>query len=276
MKAIVEQYAKGQFIIDRPEVIISEKYFKINIEAGTQYEGSFTVESKNKNKIKGLVYDSRYLLRFEDHSFIAKKFTVKYSLDATCLEAGQKFSGHINVVTDGGEFTLPYDINIVQSCVKYHDERVDDLFKFASLAERNWSDATRLFVNDDFRRTFIDKEINMKKVYESLLESRSVNQAMEEFLVLVSKKRTVTLSVPKAKLDIAMPSETESINIDISKNTWGYTYSEIRSDSEFIIPSRKTISAKDFTGNVCSLPVYISPEHVPDGENTGRFIIENI
>ncbi len=276
MKAIVEQYAKGQFIIDRPEVIISEKYFKINIEAGTQYEGSFTVESKNKNKIKGLVYDSRYLLRFEDHSFIAKKFTVKYSLDATCLEAGQKFSGHINVVTDGGEFTLPYDINIVQSCVKYHDERVDDLFKFASLAERNWSDATKLFVNDDFRRTFIDKEINMKKVYESLLESRSVNQAMEEFLVLVSKKRTVTLSVPKAKLDIAMPSETESINIDISKNTWGYTYSEIRSDSEFIIPSRKTISAKDFTGNVCSLPVYISPEHVPDGENTGRLIIENI
>ncbi len=276
MKAIVEQYAKGQFIIDRPEVIISEKYFKINIEAGTQYEGSFTVESKNKNKIKGLVYDSRYLLRFEDHSFIAKKFTVKYSLDATCLEAGQKFSGHINVVTDGGEFTLPYDINIVQSCVKYHDERVDDLFKFASLAERNWSDATKLFVNDDFRRTFIDKEINMKKVYESLLESRSVNQAMEEFLVLVSKKRTVTLSVPKAKLDIAMPSETESINIDISKNTWGYTYSEIRSDSEFIIPSRKTISAKDFTGNVCSLPIYISPEHVPDGENTGRLIIENI
>ena len=30
MKAIVEQYAKGQFRIDRPEVVISEKYFKIN------------------------------------------------------------------------------------------------------------------------------------------------------------------------------------------------------------------------------------------------------
>ncbi|MCR4846772.1 MAG: DUF5717 family protein [Eubacterium sp.] len=276
MKAIVEQYAKGQFKIDRPEVIISETSFKLNIEAGTLYEGSFSVKSTNDFPIKGIVYDSRYLLRFEDHSFISKDFTVKYTYDATCLEPGQNFRGHINVITDGGEWRLPYEINIVQPCVRHYDERIDDLFKFASLAERNWNDAARLFVQDDFRRTFIDKETVIKKTYESLLESRSVNQAMEEFLVLVSKKRTVTLSVPKAKLDIEMPTETESITVDISKNTWGYTFSEIRSDSEFIIPSKKTISAKDFNGNVCSLKVFISPEHVPEGENSGKLIIENI
>ncbi len=276
MKAIVEQYAKGQFKVERPEVFISETEFRMNIEAGTIYEGQFQVESLNDYPIKGMVYDSRYLLRFEDHSFISKNFTVKYSFDATCLEAGQNIRGHINIITDGGEWRIPYDINIVQPCVKHHDERIDDLFKFASLAERNWNDAARLFVNDDFRRTFINKEPILKNTYESLLESRSVNQAMEEFLVLVSKKRTVTLSVPKAKLDIAMPTETESISVDITKNTWGYTFSEIRSDSEFIIPAKKTISAKDFTGNVCSLQVFISPEHVPEGENSGRLIIENI
>ena len=276
MKAIVEQYAKGQFKVDRPDVFISVSQFSINIEAGTLYEGSFMVESLNDYPIKGMVYDSRYVLRFEDHSFISKSFTVKYSFDATCLEAGQNFRGHINVITDGGEYRLPYDISIVQPCVKHLDEKIDDLFKFASLAERNWNDAAKLFVNDDFRRTFIDKDIILKKTYESLLDSRSVNQAMEEFLVLVSKKRTVTLSVPKAKIDIAMPSETESITVEISKNTWGYTFSEIRSDSEFIIPSKKTISAKDFNGNVCSLKVFISPEHVPDGENSGKLIIENI
>jgi len=276
MKAIVEQYAKGRHIVERPEVAISEKYFKINIEAGVVYEGSFTIESKNNYRIKGMVYDSRYLLRFEDHNFVSKKFVVKYSFDASCLEAGQSFSGHINVITDGGEFILPYDINIVQPCIKYHDTKIDDLFKFANLAEKNWSDAARFFVSDDFRRTFINGETSIKKIYESLLESRSVNQAMEEFLVLVSKKRTVTLSVDRARLEINMPSETQSVNIDISKNTWGYTYSEIHSDSEFIIPSKKTISSKDFVANVCSLPVYISPEHVPDGENTGHLIIENI
>ena len=276
MKAIVEQYAKGKFKVDRPDVIISERSFKISIEAGTVYEGSFIVESANEFPIKGMVYDSRYLLRFENHNFISRRHEVTYSFDATCLEAGQNYRGHINVITDGGEFRLPYDISIVRPCVKYHDEKIDDLFKFASLAERNWGDAARLFVNDDFKRTFIEKETTIKKIYENLLESRSVNQAMEEFLVLVSKKRTVTLSVSKPKLDIAMPRETESITIDISKNTWGYTFSEIKSDSEFIIPSKKTISAKDFNGNVCPLKVFISPEHVPEGENSGKLIIENI
>ena len=276
MKAIVEQYAKGEFRIDRPEVAISRHNFKMSIEAGTIYEGSFTVESLNRFPIKGMVYDSRYLLRFESHSFISRKFSVRYSFDATCLEAGQNFRGHINVITDGGEFRLPYEISILPPCVTGGNERIDDLFKFASLAERNWSEAARLFVNDDFRRTFINREPHLKLVYESLLDSSSVDQAMEEFLVLVHKKRTVTLSTDKSRLDLIMPAEMESIEIQLSKNTWGYTRSESRSNAEFIIPAKKSITSADFTANTCSLQVYISPEHVPDGENSGLLTIENI
>ena len=33
MKAIVEHYAKGEFQVDRPEVAISEKFLKLNIES---------------------------------------------------------------------------------------------------------------------------------------------------------------------------------------------------------------------------------------------------
>ena len=276
MKGIVEQYAKGEFVIDRPEVTISEKNFKLNIEAGTVYEGSFVVESKNEFPIKGMVYDSRYILRFETHTFVSRRFEVKYSFDATCLEAGQNYRGHINVVTDGGEFKIPYDIDIVMPCVWSFGNKIDDLFKFASLAENNWSDAAKIFVHDDFKRTFINREPLIKQIYESLLESQSVNQAMEEFLVLVHKKRAVTLSVAKAKMDMDMPDELSKVIINVSKNTWGYTHSEVRSDSEFIIPAKKSIAASDFNGNLCGLEVYISPEHVPEGENSGKLIIENI
>ncbi len=276
MKAIVEQYAKGEFHIDRPDVHISKQSFKLSIEAGTIYEDAFTVESRNKYPIKGMVYDSRYLLRFESHSFISRRFEVRYSFDATCLEAGQNFRGHINVITDGGEFRLPYDISIVPPCVSCGSERIDDLFKFAALAERNWPEATRLFMSDDFRRTFINREPHLKQIYESLLDSRSVEQAMEEFLVLVHKKRTVTLSTDKAKLELVMPAEMESVNIRLTKNTWGYTRSEIRSNAEFIIPSKKSITSADFMANTCELQVFISPEHVPDGENSGKLFVENI
>ena len=111
MKAIVEHYAKGEFQVDRPEVAISEKFLKLNIESGTLYEGVFTVNSTNDHVIKAMVYDSRYMLRFNQHTFIAKNFDVGFTFDATCLEAGKNYKGHISVITDGGEFKILYDID---------------------------------------------------------------------------------------------------------------------------------------------------------------------
>jgi hypothetical protein len=156
MKAIVEHYAKGEFQVDRPEVAISEKFLKLNIESGTLYEGVFTVNSTNDHVIKAMVYDSRYMLRFNQHTFIAKNFDVGFTFDATCLEAGKNYKGHISVITDGGEFKILYDIDITTPYVKYGDQKIDDLFKFATLAESNWAEAARVFVRDDFKRTFIN------------------------------------------------------------------------------------------------------------------------
>ena len=129
MKGIVEHYAKGEFLVDRPKVEISEEFLKLNIESGTMYEGSFHVSSTNDHIIKAVVYDSRYMLRFENHTFISRKFDVNYSFDATCLEPGKNYKGHISIITDGGEFKIMYDIEVIPPCVKAGEERIDDLFK---------------------------------------------------------------------------------------------------------------------------------------------------
>lgn len=276
MKGIVEHYAKGEFRVDRPEVVISEQFIKLNIESGTEYTGSFNVSCTNDHIIKAMVYDSRYMLRFETHTFISRKFDVKYTFDATCLEAGKNYKGHISVITDGGEFKIMYDIDIVTPYVKHGEQKIDDLFKFATLAESSWSEAAKVFVRDDFKRTFIDKDPVVKQIYASLMESHSVNQALEEFLVYVHKKRALTLSVSKAKINVEMPTELSKISINVSKNTWGYTNSTVRSLVDFIIPSRKNITSSDFYGNMFSLDVLISPENVPEGVTSGRLVIENI
>ncbi|MGN0436179.1 MAG: DUF5717 family protein [Wujia sp.] len=276
MKGIVEHYAKGEFRIDRPEVVISEDFLKLNIESGTVYEGSFNVASTNDHVIKAMVYDNRYLLRFDNHTFINRRFEVKYTFDATCLEPGKNYKGHISIITDGGEFKIPYEIEIVPSYVKYGDQKIDDLFKFATLAESNWGEAARVFTRDDFKRTFIDKDVMVKQIYASLLESQSVNQALEEFLVYVHKKRALTLSVAKAKINVEMPTELSKIAVNINKNTWGYTNSTVKSNAEFLLPSRRNILSSDFCGNMFALEVLISPENVPDGVTSGKIVIENI
>ena len=137
MKRIVEHYAKGEFQLDRPEVEISEQFLKLNIETGTTYTGSFRVTSPNDHVIKAMVYDSRYMIRFDNHTYINRKFDVTYTFDATCLEAGKNYKGHISIISDGGEYKIPYDIDITTPYVKYGDQKIDDLFKFATLAESN-------------------------------------------------------------------------------------------------------------------------------------------
>lgn len=276
MKGIVEHYAKGEFQVDRPEVVISEEFLKLNIESGTVYEGTFNVSSTNDHVIKAMVYDSRYMLRFDNHTYINKKFDVTYTFDATCLEAGKNYKGHISVITDGGEYKIMYDIDIVPPYVKYGNQKIDDLFKFATLAESNWSEAAKVFVRDDFKRTFINKDTVVRHIYASLLESHSVNQALEEFLVYVHKKRALTLSVAKAKINIEMPVERARISINVSKNTWGYTNTIVKSQADFIIPAKKSIQSSDFCGNMYTLDVQIVPENIPEGVNSGKIIFENI
>lgn len=275
MKGIVEQYARGEFKVDRPEVDISDGKIELNIEAGTVYDGQFTVNSKNSCAVKLMVYDSRYILDFKRHTFVGKKNTVAYSFDARGIEQGKSFKGHINVITDGGEFIIPYHISVVAPYIQVEDRKIEDLFQFASYAEGNWEDAIRIFGSEDFVRTFIGDDENLQRIYDTLGLSLSINQAMEEFLVYTHKKRALTLSAAQDDLLVEMPQELVRASVTINKNTWGYTRTSIASDCDFLIPETTTLKGDMFDGNSFELTFLIDPQKIHDGENAGCIYIWN-
>lgn len=275
MKGIVEQYARGEFKVDRPQIAISVSKIELNIEAGTVHEGLFTVDSENNCPVKLMVYDSRYILDFKSHTFVGRKNKVYYSFDARGLEQGKSFKGHINIITDGGEFVVPYHISIIAPYIKTENRKLEDLFQFASYAEENWEDAIRIFGSEDFVRTFIGRDEKLLRVYESLGLSLSIGQAMEEFLVYTHKKRALTLSVAQDDLLIEMPTELVRASVAITKNTWGYTDTNIASDCDFIIPETTKLKWNSFDGNTFELTFLIDPQRIHDGESTGYIYIWN-
>lgn len=275
MKGIVEQYAKGEFNVDRPLIDISIAKLEENIEAGTLFKGSFKVKSTNDRPIKLMVYDSRYLIDFESHTFIGKNNTVNYSFDARGLERGKSFKGNINIITDGGEFRIPYSISIVVPFIEIEGKKLEDLFQFAALAEEDPELAIKIFGSEEFVRTFISNDENLKRVYDTLNMSLSINQAMEEFLVYTHKKRVLTLTAAQKEILIEMPSELVRATVSINKNTWGYTNTQITSDCDFLIPEKNRITGKDFEGNTFNLDFLIDPFKIPDGVNTGYLCFYN-
>ena len=52
MKGIVEQYARGEFNVERPDIDISIAKLELAVEAGSIFQGTFKVVSKNDVPIK--------------------------------------------------------------------------------------------------------------------------------------------------------------------------------------------------------------------------------
>ena len=145
MKGIVEQYARGEFNVERPDIDISIAKLELAVEAGSIFQGTFKVVSKNDVPIKLMVYDSRYLFDFKSHTFVGRRNTVAFSFDARGIEEGKSFKGHINIITDGGEYKIPYSVEVVPPYVLVEDKRIEDLFQFATFAEEHWDVAVQIF-----------------------------------------------------------------------------------------------------------------------------------
>lgn len=276
MKEKVEQYAKGEFDVNRPQVVVSVDHLQLNIEAGSVYHGAIDIHTENNCRIKGMIYDSRYLFKIEPHNFIGKAQTVELTFDAAKWEKGEHLSGVLYLVTDGGEFRVPYEIEITAPAIETSIGCLGDMFQFASLAESNWGEAVRIFTSQEFVRAFLTGDPMYTRVYESLTRSLSASQAMEEFLIYTHKKRSLSLEVTDRKQQLSYHTEAEKHAITVTKNTWGYLNAEVRSTARFLQPIKKYISSEDFVGNKYSLDYMVFPEYMEEGGSSGQIIIENI
>lgn len=276
MKQKVEQYAQGEFQMVRPKVKLSVSNLKLKVEAGSVYEGRFVIESENDCPIKGMVYDSAYQLRFQIHAFVARKQEIIYRFDATRMEAGTFQNGTVYVITDGGEFQVPYELEIVRPYLESTQGNITDMFQMAKLAESQWEEAVRIYESEKFHQTLAKEEPMYDKIYKSLGKGLSANQALEEFLVYTHKKRALTLGVETKQVHIACPKAIEKHVLQLDKNTWGYTRARISTNAKFILLPKTNITVEDFEENTCQLEYMIDPAYLQDGMHTGEIIIENV
>ena len=276
MKEKVEQYAKGECNVKRPQVVVSTERLQLNIEAGSVYQGTVEAQSVNDQRMKGMVYDNRYLFKIEPHNFIGKSQRIDLTFDASKWERGEKLTGVIYLVTDGGEFRIPYEIEITVPVVETSIGELSDMFQFASLAEGNWNEAVRIFASPEFKRTFLEREPMYTKVYESLTKSLSASQAMEEFLTYAHKKRSLFLDVAERKQQLPFLDQPEKHSFLVTRNIWGYLNAEIHSDVRFLQPLKRYLCTEDFIGNKFQLEYMVLPEYMEEGPNLGHITIENV
>lgn len=276
MKSKVEQYAKGDFYVEYPEVKFSKNYLQLKIEAGSTYTGTITVTSENDVPMKMMVYDDAYLLHLSDHSIIGRKGEIEFTFSGMNKKRGSVYDGNIRVIGNGMETAIPYNIEIVAPFIDVDRIAIEDLMKFSALAETEWNKALDIFYSDEFEKTLLQGRQDYIEAYRSLLESLDRNQALEEFLVYIHKKRALALQVEHDRFQYSFPKMREEHELILKKNTWGYCRMKVYSDCKFITLHQSEICSMDFEGDTGVIRYTLDPDYLDQEQLiTGHIILEN-
>ena len=110
MRAKLEQIAAGKIEFDRPVVSLSDSVITLSCKPGEKAEGSFTLFADRP--IKGMAYASTSRMTLDHPSFHSRAARLFFSFDARGFWGGEEIEGEFCIVTEAGEFKLPYTVRV--------------------------------------------------------------------------------------------------------------------------------------------------------------------
>jgi hypothetical protein len=273
LKDKVERLAKGVFEYESPGILLSEEELVITVDAGKVYSGSFTIKNSKNTPIKGILYSSSELFCLEQSSFTDRENVIGYSFYGNNMNPLETVQGEVCIVSDCGEILLPFTVTIEAPYLNSSIGKIKDLFNFTNLAKTDTAEAIKLFKSQEFKQILIHHDIKFLLLYQNIIKSRSISQAMEEFLIAIRKKLSINLTVDKTALHYELMNESIMDKVTLSKDNWGYAEIRVTSDTPFLIPEHKIIWADNFVGNTYPLEFVLNPACMRTGNNYGRLLL---
>jgi hypothetical protein len=276
VKEKIEQLAKGIFKYEQPKILLSEEFIDITVETGSTYQGSFTINNEEGSKMKGVLYSSSRFLCLETDKFIGEKTSIRYHFVADYLTAGEEFKEEISIITDCGEIRIPVTITVEAPYCDTSLGKMKDLFQFANLAMSNWTEAKQVFKSEKFGKIieYYDKQYLL--LYQSLVKSSSISQALDEFLVATHKKVAIEICVKTKDLSYEAGPYNFMDKLVLSKEGWGYTEVRLASSSPYIVLERKMLWSDNFINGQCEVNFVIKTEGMKEGRHSGIIRIETV
>lgn len=265
MKEKIERLSKGIFEYEMPELMVSESELDIVVEAGIRKEGSIRIANEAGQRMKGVLYVTGKILELSRTDFIGVECEVEYEVDASTLQAGEEHIGTISIVSDCGECQIPFRIRVTEPSFQTSIGAVRDLFQFANLARSNWKEALELFASKDFSKVVLQKEPKYRLAYEQLAESTDMSQAMEEFLVLVHKKKSCEFRVASQTLEYEAGTQNFMESLVIKKEQWGYLDIRISTDVSYLSLTKEEVTMEDFTNGQAEVGFVIEADKMKRG-----------
>ncbi len=275
MRATVDRILNEKFDYEKGTLEFSTPRIELSLAPGEVYTGSFFISGQAGRLCEGHLYSKDIRLKLITDSFLGTGSEIGYSFSAMGLEEGDVVQGDIYIISNQGEYYIPYVITILHKSIATSLGGIKNLFHFTNLAKSNWDEAVKLFYSDEFLSVFTGNDLQYKKVYLGLSRFYGNEQNVEEFLLAINKKQPIEYIPEQTTLTLDNPEGIVEEYVNITRNGWGYTELHAKTDCDFISFPKAAISDNDFLGNYLSFPVRINSNLLHGGTNYGTVILYN-
>lgn len=273
MRSTVDRILEGKFNYDKGVLNFSCSRIEITMSQNETYTGSFGIISAPGKLSEGYIYSNNIRMQLLSDYFSGSADEIGFTFSSKGLDGGTVVKGEIHVVSNQGEYYLPYVVTIAHSTLESSLGAIRNLFHFANLAKMNWDEAVSLFYKEEFKDIFKGNDSQYLKAYEGLSTYYGNEQNVEEFLLEINKKQPTEYIVERNVVTVEEPIGEVEEYIDITRNGWGYTSLSVISDSDFIVLSKETLNDSDFLGNYLHYSIIVDSSKLHEGNNfaTVRF-----
>lgn len=277
MREKVLSLAKGNFIYETPELVLSVERLAFEVTAGTHRSESFFLSNVWGTKVKGFGSVEDVHVDFLPF-FDGEKNELTVEVDARELVPGECLRGDLLLVTDCGEVQLPYEIEIVMPELSDGRGAVRDYYALQERIQEDPENGVDLFLAPEFKEAFLYRDEGGKLLYDYLIQKNTKLQSMEEFLVTTGKKDAVRFEV-KHPEGSAIAYELNGADIQdtllIQVNTWGHAEIHVTATADFIEPQTHIMWTDEFERKKDVLEFTILAERVPAGRRFGELVLQS-
>lgn len=272
---VIREYLEEDFCYEPGTLEFSCPRLELNLKKDEVFRGSFGITASRKRTIEGRVFSHQNRMVCETPSFREHETEIRFTFDARGMEEGEVLKGEFEVITNQGEYTLPYVVNVEYFRLTGSVGEIKNLFHFANLAKTSWDEAVRLFYSPDFEGIFRGSDMQYRDTYRLLQRAEDRNLGVEEFLLEIRKKQPVEYVMEREALFYHDVAGLTAELLEIVRNGWGYTHLEVSVEGDFLSLEKAILTEDDFLGNLCKCVFYMDAGALHAGNNYGCIVLKS-
>ena len=273
MRQAVEEILNGKFNHDDGLLDFSCQRIQLELCTDEVREGSFMVYGPAGRVTEGYVVSSDLRMECITHKFSGTQDELFYRFDARGMEAGEEVKGAFNIISNQGEYYIPFSVSIAAGTIGSSLGDIKNLFHFTNLAKSNWEEAVKLFYSEEFAKVFKGNDKQHYAAYRGLSAIRDNEHNMEEFLLEINKKRPVEYIPEETEIRIEGSPEAMRYTLAVNRNGWGYVHFRVETEGDFLRVEEEDVTESSFLGNIYRLYYYIDRDRLHAGNNYGCILL---